>query len=155
VQRYSDSTLEFDPLDFFNHQIVAEGIVRDRSGNVSRTFTADIKATWNDNGGVLDEVFEWSDGEAQTRVWQFTKSGEKKYIGKAGDVIGEAIMEHSGNAINMTYVLDVPLASGKTIAINMDDWLFQTSEKTIVNVTTMKKFGFRVGEVVLTMRIVD
>ncbi len=155
VKQYSDTPIQFDPKQFFNNQLIAEGFVRDRKGNVTRYFTADIKATWDDNGGTLDEVFAWSDGEHQTRVWQFTKSADNQYLGTAGDVIGSATLDHAGNAIRMTYQLDVPLKSGKTIAIDMDDWLFQVSENSIVNVTKMTKWGFHVGEVVLTMRIVD
>jgi hypothetical protein len=64
-------------------------------------------------------------------------------------------MEFAGNAIHMNYVLDVPLASGKNIGIRMDDWLYQVSDNSIVNVTSMSKFGFSVGEVVLTMRVID
>jgi hypothetical protein len=145
----------FDPQVFFNNRIVAEGIVRSRSGKVSRYFTADIKASWDDQGGVLDEVFQWSDGEEQTRIWTFEKTGENEYRGTAGDVKKAATMRHEGNALHMTYVLNIPLESGNTIAINMDDWMYQVSDGTIVNVTKMTKFGFRVGEVVLTMRIVS
>lgn len=155
ISDYEGVEPTFDPNEFFNNQIIAEGFVRNRSGKVSRWFTADIKATWDDNGGVLDEVFQWSDGEEQVRVWEFEKRNDSTYTGTAGDVIGEADMEIAGNAIRMRYQLDVPLSNGNTIAINMDDWLYQVSDKTIVNVTTMRKFGFRVGDVVLTMRVVD
>jgi len=155
VSIYADTPIQFDPMSFFNNQIHAEGFVRDRSGEVSRTFTAQISATWDEQGGVLDELFTWSDGEIQTRVWQFRKTGEQTYVGTAADVIGDAQMEFAGNAIHMNYVLDVPLASGKSIGIRMDDWLYQVSDNSIVNVTSMSKFGFSVGEVVLTMRVID
>lgn len=155
INDYGDEPLEFDPQVFFNNQIIAEGVVRNRSGKATRYFTADIKANWNDNGGELDEVFQWSDGEIQTRVWTFEKTGNNEYIGKAGDVKKTATMRHRGNALHMTYVLNVPLENGNTVAINMDDWMFQVSDNTIINVTKMTKFGFRVGEVVLTMRVVD
>ena len=155
VNRYADDKIQFNPQQFFNNQLVAEGFVRDRKGNVTRYFTADIMATWNDNSGTLDEVFIWSDGERQTRVWQFSKTTDNQYLGTAGDVLGNATMDYAGNAIRMTYQLDVPLKSGKTIAIDMDDWLFQVSDNSLVNVTKMTKWGFHVGEVVLTMRIVD
>ncbi len=152
---YQNTPIQFDPERFFNNQLVAEGFVRDRKGKVTRYFTADIIATWDKNGGKLDESFQWSDGEQQTRVWAFTKTADNRYSGTAGDVLGNANMEHAGNAIRMQYQLDVPLVSGKTIAISMDDWLFQVSENSIVNVTEMTKWGFRVGEVVLTMRVVE
>lgn len=155
VSDYADTPIQFDPNEFFNNDLIAEGFVMNRSGRVTRYFTADIKATWDTSGGVLDEVFEWSDGEQQTRVWTFTAIGDNRYSGTAGDVIGNADMAYAGNAIRMTYQLDVPLDSGNSIAINMDDWLYQVSENTIVNVTEMRKFGFRVGQVVLTMRIAD
>lgn len=155
ISEYADNNIQFDPNTFFNSTIVAKGFIKNRSGKMTRSFTADIIARWDENGGVLDEVFQWSDGEVQTRVWQFERTGDKTYIGTAGDVIGEAAMEYAGNAIHMNYLLDVPLESGKTIAIRMDDWLYQVSEETIVNVTSMSKWGFDVGEVVLTMRVVE
>lgn len=155
VSDYKNTPIQFDPNEFFNNDLIAEGFIMNRSGKVTRYFTADIKASWDDRGGVLDEVFQWSDGETQTRVWRFTANADGSYTGTAGDVIGEATMAHAGNAINMVYRLDVPLESGNSIAITMDDWLYQVSDQTIVNVTEMKKFGFRVGRVVLTMRIAD
>lgn len=153
VDEYANNSITFDPNVFFNNTLIAEGFVKDRSGKMTRYFTATIEATWDEQGGVLDEVFLWNDGERQTRVWTFEPSDNGGYIGTAGDVIGTADMRFSGNAINMKYVLDVPLESGKAMAINMDDWLYQVSESTIVNVTEMTKWGFHVGEVVLTMRI--
>lgn len=155
VSDYADTPIQFDPNEFFNNNLIAEGFVMTRSGEVSRYFTADIKASWDENGGILDEVFQWSDGEQQTRVWRFTANEDGTYTGTAGDVIGKANMAYAGNAINMVYQLDVPLESGNSIAITMDDWLYQVSDKTIVNVTDMRKWGFRVGRVVLTMRIAD
>lgn len=151
VNDYADSALVFDPVDFFNGKIIAEGFVRDRSGKISRSFTADIDAQWDQNSGVLDEVFYWSDGERQTRVWQFTAT-DYGFVGTAGDVKGEAPMVYAGNVINMAYQLEIPLANGNTVAVNMDDWLVQTSATTIVNVTDMSKFGLNLGQVVLTMR---
>lgn len=155
IDDYGANKPSFDPQTFFNNQLIAEGFVRDRSGRVTRWFTADIAANWDESGGVLDEVFLWNDGEEQTRVWNFTTLSADRFSGTAGDVRGNAKMRVAGNAIRMTYQLEVMRDNGKTIAINMDDWLYQVSEKTLINVTTMRKFGFRVGEVVLTMRVVE
>lgn len=152
VSDYQGRAPEFDPEVFFNGPIRAEGILLSRSGKVNRYFTATIDAEWDQNTGVLDEVFQWNDGERQTRVWRFERVGPKRFRGTAGDVVGEADMIYDGNAVNMTYVLEVPLANGRTITVSMDDWLYQTSNDTLVNVTEMTKFGFRIGQVVLTMR---
>ncbi len=152
VSDYAGREPTFDPVTFFNGTLVAEGVVLSRGGKVNRYFTATIEATWNEDSGTLDEVFQWNDGERQTRVWQFEKVGERHYEGRAGDVVGTAEMRYQGNAVNMEYLLVVPLSNGRTVNIRMDDWLYQTSENTLVNVTEMSKFGFKVGEVVLTMR---
>ncbi len=155
ISDYSDASITFDPMYFFNNKLIAEGVVRDHNGKVTRSFEARINATWDENGGVLDEVFIWSDGERQSRVWQFTKVGDNSYRGTANDVIGEASMVFEGNAIQMNYILSVKRDNGKTINLNMNDWLYQVNDKVLMNVTQMKKFGFEVGEVILTMRIED
>lgn len=152
VSDYADREPTFDPLVFFNGPLEAQGVVLSRSGEVRRHFTATIDATWDANGGVLDEVFQWSDGERQTRVWRFERDGERSFVGRAGDVKGSAEMHYAGNAMNMNYRLLVPLSSGRTIAVTMDDWLYQVDDNTLINVTDMSKFGFDVGQVVLTMR---
>lgn len=152
---YQDDAQVFEPNDFFNNQLIAEGVVRNRSGQVTRYFTATIDAIWDETGGMLDEVFQWNDGEVQTRVWRFEKTDKNQYLGTAGDVKGAAKMQHAGNALQMTYTLNVPLDNGKTVAINMDDWMYLVSDQTLINVTRMSKFGFKVGEVILTMRVVD
>ena len=152
VNDYADREPTFDPQVFFNGPLEAQGVVFSRSGEVRRHFTATIDASWDQNGGVLDEVFQWSDGERQTRVWRFERSGEGTFIGRAGDVKGTAEMRYAGNAVNMNYRLLVPLSSGRTIAVSMDDWLYQVDANTLINVTDMSKFGFDVGQVVLTMR---
>lgn len=152
VGEYEGREPTFDPDVFFNGTLVAEGVVLGRGGKVNRYFTATIDAEWDEDSGVLDEVFLWNDGERQTRVWRFERVGPKHFRGTAGDVVGGAEMRYDGNAVNMTYVLEVPLSSGRTVTVKMDDWLYQTSENTLINVTEMTKFGFKVGEVVLTMR---
>ncbi len=42
---------------FFDGQLTAHGVVKDRSGKVIRTFNADIKAYWQDGVGTLEEDF--------------------------------------------------------------------------------------------------
>jgi hypothetical protein len=154
LDSYRDSDLQFDPVQFFNGDLVAEGFVRARSGEVLRSFTATIKGSWTPEKGVLDEHFVWSDGEEQDRVWTFVPT-EYGYAGTAGDVVGEARMEHAGRVIRMLYQLEVPLDSGNSIVVSMEDWMVQSGADRIVSVTDMTKFGFRVGQVVLSMSRVE
>lgn len=133
---------------FFVGDLVAYGMVQDRSGKVTQRFRADIVATWDGNQGILDEVFYWDDGREETRVWEITKTGPNSYEGTAGDVVGTARGTTAGNALHWVYQLEVPWRDG-TIAITLDDWMFLLDDDRLVNKTEMRKFGFRVGEITI------
>ena len=149
----ADYRAERPPLDlaaYFDGTVDGWGIVQDRSGKVVRRFTVRIEGKWQGSRGTLDEHFEFSDGEKQNRVWTLVKDGDR-YTGTAGDVVGTATGLQQGNAFNMRYVLRVPW-SGRTIDVDMDDWMWRIDESTVLNRTEMRKFGFRVGEVTLSFR---
>ena len=65
--------------------------------------------------------------------------------------MGEAKGRVNGNAVNLNYVLNIPYKDS-TMNLDMDDWMYLTEKNTIVNRTSMKKFGFKVGEIVLVMK---
>ena len=126
-------------------------MVKNFSGEVIRTFDADISASWDDEGvGTLDEVFRFDDGEVQTRVWTLTPA-EDGYHADAGDVVEPGTMRWSGNAIHMNYVLQVAYGDG-TLDVRMDDWMYLITPDTLINQTTMSKWGIDVGEVVLVIQ---
>lgn len=152
VEQYVEGRPEFDPVAFFNGDLVAEGVVYNRSGQKTRSFVADIQAYWDDEYGFLDEVFLFSDGEKQYRLWEFRRLGHQQWEGQAGDVVGPARFEHSGNAIAMNYKLRVTQQNGRHITLNMEDWLYQVSSDVLIAQTTMRWFGIRVGHINLTMR---
>ncbi|MFO8141446.1 MAG: DUF3833 domain-containing protein [Marinobacter sp.] len=148
---YRDAGPELIPQQFFQGELSARGVVKNFSGKVIRTFDADIVATWDDDGvGTLDEVFRFDDGEVQTRVWTLTPSGNR-YHAEAGDVVEPGSMQWQGNAIHMNYVLRVASGDG-TIDVRMDDWMYLITPDTLINQTTMSKWGVEVGEVVLVIQ---
>lgn len=132
---------------FFNGELVAHGIVQDYSGKVIRRFRADIQGRWQGDRGVLDERFEFSDGEIQTRCWQLRKDGDR-YTGSAGDVVGEARGEAAGNALNWRYRLRVSVGEREWV-LALDDWMYLVDETHLINRTRMRKFGLTVGELTL------
>jgi Protein of unknown function (DUF3833) len=149
----ADYRAERPPLDlaeYFNGTVDGWGMFQDRSGKVVRRFTVRIDGKWDGNRGTLDEHFEFSDGERQNRVWTLVRDGDR-YAGTAGDVVGAGQGLQQGNAFNMRYVLTLPYG-GRTIDVDMDDWMYRIDEKTVLNRAEMRKFGFRVGEVTLSFR---
>lgn len=150
VDTYRGEKPELDLARYFNGTIDGWGMFQDRWGRVQRRFHVRIDARWEGNTGILDEHFEFSDGEKQNRVWTIVKDGNR-YTGTAGDVVGTAEGFAQGNALSWRYVLALPVG-GREWHMAMDDWMYLVDADTLLNRTTMSKFGIRVGEVTLAFR---
>jgi hypothetical protein len=131
--------------EYLTGNVKAYGILQNRSGKVTRQFTADLDGKWDGQQLILDEKFNWNDGEIQTRQWKINKIDEHNYEGTASDVVGTAKGFSYGPAFKFEYVLLVPV-KGKEIKITFDDWIFKQDERVAINRATMKKFGFKVAE---------
>ena len=149
-QDYAKETPKLDLATYFNGRVDGWGMVQDRSGKVLRRMVVELDCKWNGNEGVLDESFQWSDGKTEKRVWKIRKDGDR-YIGTAGDVVGEATGEAAGNALRWSYVLALPVGDS-TYHMDMDDWMWMIDDKTLANRTMMTKFGVRVAEISIFFR---
>lgn len=153
VTQYAQETPKFDLSEYFNGTVDAYGIFTDRSGNVQKRFTVLLVAKWSvvdgKKTGILDESFEYSDGSKQKRIWTLTETAPGKYIGTADDVIGEAVGESAGNALNWAYTLALPV--DKSIYhVKFNDWMYLVTPKVMINKAKMSKFGIDLGEVTLS-----
>jgi hypothetical protein len=104
-----------------------------------------LNGSWDGKQLILNEKFNWDDGEIQNREWTITKIDENNYEGTAEDVVGKAIGYSYGPAFKFEYVLLVPV-KGKEMKITFDDWIFKQDERVAINRATMTKFGFKVAE---------
>ena len=151
VDRYADQTPTIDVKEFFDGEIKGWGLVHDRRGRVTKRFDFKIIGTWDGDKGILDEEFLYYDGETQTRQWRLEYLGDGKYKGFADDIIGEASLEQSGNALNLKYELIVPV-NNSDITLKFDDWIWQMNDGVAINRAVMRKFGIRVGELTVVMQ---
>lgn len=142
------------PEQFFNGDLVASGVVKNRSGRVIRTFNADIKAHWQDGHGTLEEDFIFNDGSEQRRVWKLAPQPDGSYIGSAGDVTGIAEIRVDGIQMNLDYLLQVPI-NGRSLDIKIDDRMYLVSDDLLLNESRMTKFGITVGYIFLAIRKLD
>ena len=131
--------------EYLSGNVKAWGILQNRSGKVTRQFSADLNGNWDGKQLILDERFVWNDGEIQKRQWKIDKIDEHNYEGIAGDVVGKAKGYSYGPAFKFEYVLLVPV-KGKEMKITFDDWIFKQDDRVAINRATMTKFGFRVAE---------
>ena len=51
--------------EYLSGNVKAWGILQNRSGKVTRQFSADLNGKWDGKQLILDEKFNWSDGEVQ------------------------------------------------------------------------------------------
>jgi uncharacterized protein DUF3833 len=100
--------------------------------------------------GVLTEEFVFDDGEVLQRRWEFIRVGEGRFEGIASDVEGLATLEVSGNALRMDYALMVPVRD-RSLTVQVEDWLWRMEPDVVVNKSTMRKWGFRLGEIITTI----
>ncbi len=139
---------------YFEGQVKAWGLLQDRKGKVTRQFKADMFGRFENNTLTLEEEFFWNDGEKQKRVWNIEKIDEHNYIGTAADVVGKAKGFSYGSAFKFEYDLMVPI-KGKNIKISFDDWIFKQDEEIAINRATLKKFGFKVGELTVFFKKIN
>lgn len=150
VQDYAEVSPDLDIFEFFDGELIASGVVKNRSGKVIRHFNADIMAYIENDKLILDEVFLFNDGEKDFRKWEIQRVQEGDYSGTANDINGLASGQSAGNALRWKYKMNL-MANGRSVEVTFDDWMFQTSENIIINISDIKKFGFKVGEVVLVI----
>jgi len=137
-----------DLKTYFNGELTAHGLFTDRAGKVQRRFVVAMTGTWQGNQGTLDERFTYSDGTTERRVWRLTDLGNGRYSGRADDVVGEAVGQAAGNALNWRYTLRLPV-DGKVYDVQFDDWMYLMDERVMLNKAVMSKFGITLGEVTL------
>jgi len=151
VGHYADQQPQLNLERFFSKPVKAWGMFQNRSGEVVKRFEVKVASRREGKNLILDERFLYSDGTRQQRVWTLTPEGPGRWSGRAGDVVGVAKGEVAGNALRWLYRLNLPV-DGSVYEVSMDDWMYQMDEDTLINRTSMSKFGVEVGQVTLFFR---
>lgn len=152
--KLDDFSKDGPPLDlfaYFEGETEAWGWFEDRFGTVRRQFYVDIKGTVTNDTLTLDESFLYKDGEKAKRVWSINRQGENLYQGQADDVIGLAQGATSGNSLNWTYTLALPIGDSLW-HVDFDDWMFLQDERTLLNRAVITKWGIELGRVSIFFR---
>ncbi len=149
LDAYGSEKPLLDLQHYFNGTLDAYGVFTDRSGQVVKRFTVVMQCTWQGDSGVLDEDFTYSDGTKQKRVWRLTKTAPGQFIGRADDVVGEALGESRGNALHWRYTLSLPVGNS-VYEVQFDDWMYLMTDKVMLNKAVMSKWGVYLGEVTLS-----
>jgi len=151
IDFYQTMTPKFHFEQFFQGDLVAHGMFKDRFGKVKKTFVVKMQAKWEGNICILSEYFTYNDGTTSTRIWKIEKLSEDKFVGTADDVIGKAFGIVAGNALKWDYQLKLKVDNDE-YKVDFDDWMYLVSDDVLLNQSYMNKWGINLGEVILSIR---
>lgn len=141
----------FDILSYFEGRTRADGVFEDRAGNVKRRFTVDMIGRAEGAMMILDEEFLFDNGERQQRTWRFTRGDGPTFTGTSADSASQA--QGTFEAGKASFRSELRLAVGKRqIAMRFDDVFYDTGDGTVLNRSTVSKWGIRLGQVLILFR---
>lgn len=138
----------FDLREYFDGPVEAWGQFQKRNGEVVKRFHVEMTGAWHGQHGTLDEHFRYDDGSTERRVWQLTDLGHGQFKGQAADVVGTAFGQSNGSMFGWRYTMRLPVGD-RTYDVQFDDRLYRYDATHMMNRATVRKFGFKVGEVTL------
>ena len=144
----TDADKRFEFERYFDGERDAWGVFVDRFGRLRRRFTVRMSGSWDGDSFILREDFRYDNGVLEQRVWHIRKSGSDRYMAEADGVIGQAEGRKFDDAVNWRYRFRLKVG-GRTLRVAFDDWLYQHEDDVVVNRASVRKFGIRLGEVIL------
>ncbi|MEQ6249829.1 DUF3833 family protein [Sulfitobacter sp. HNIBRBA3233] len=148
---YSGEYPLFKIKEHLNGKMTCDGVIFGPLGRVTSTFTADFDVSWDDNKGTIRERFTYQDSSTQEREWTLDVRADGTFDALADDVPGVGRGEISGPAVLFRYPITLPENSGGH-TLRAFDCMYLTPTGTIVNRSQFRKFGFKVAELVATIR---
>lgn len=153
-QDYAQQVPQFDLREHLNGPIECEGVIYGPLGRVTSRFVGRFEAEWTGNKGYMREEFRYDSGTVQNREWHLTLGNDGGIKAEAPDVIGTGSGAQVGSAVQLKYRIKLPSEAGGHV-LDTIDWMYLAPNGSIVNRSQFRKFGFKVAELVATMRRVD
>lgn len=151
AEDYADGFPTFDLKTHLKGKMICEGVIFGPLGRVTSSFVAEFDVSWDGDTGVMAERFRYDDGSTQDREWTIRLLEDGKFTTTAPDVPGTGTGLQSGSAVQMKYRIQLPESAGSHV-LDTVDWMYLTPDGAIMNRSQFRKFGFRVAELVATIR---
>lgn len=151
VSHYQHKTPHLDLRQFLQGKITGHGIIQNWRGDVIKQFDFSGYATWHNTHCTFKEKMNYYSGKREKRIWHITELTPSHYIGKTKQVIGQADIRISGNAMNWRYQMKVKV-DDNDVTLSFNDWMFLLRDNVIINRNYFKKFGFTVGTLTLYLK---
>ncbi|MEL6520452.1 MAG: DUF3833 family protein [Pseudomonadota bacterium] len=151
---YEAGQPQFDLREHLKGPITCEGVIFGPTGRVSSRFVADFDAHWEGNVGVMKEHFRYDSGSTQDREWRLTVGNDGAIKADADDLVEPGVGMQRGSAVQLKYRIRLPESSGGHV-LDTTDWMYLVENGSIINKSQFRKYGFKVAELVATMRRKD
>ncbi len=148
LQQFEDAKPELLLEQYFAGNTYAWGVFEDRFGQLKRQFRVHIEGRMEGEILVLDEQFDYADGEKDRRIWRIKPTGNNSYQGTADDVIGIARGQVTGNALHWRYQMTLAVGDSH-YRVHFDDWMWLQPGGVMINRATVSKWGIELGTVTL------
>lgn len=148
---YAGTGPQFDIRQSLSGPMQCEGVIFGPFGRVTSRFIAEMNVVWKGNVGVMTERFTYDSGSIQDREWRLTLSNDGTIKAEAPDVIGAGVGRQEGASVRLQYRIKLPDDAGGHV-LDTVDWMYLAPNGNIINRSQFRKFGFKVAELVATMR---
>jgi len=148
---YAGKGPAFDLQRHLSGPIQCEGVIFGPTGRVASRFVARMEGRWEGETGTLAEVFHYDSGSVQHRAWTLTLGPAGRIVATAPDVVGKGEGRAEGPSVVLRYRIRLTPEAGGHV-LDVTDWMYLMENGTIMNRSQFRKFGFKVAELVATMR---
>ena len=142
---------DFDLQAFFEGRTRGEGqFVSDLLG-VKRGLVVDTVGKRDGESLILTEHIVYDDGQKETAVWRFQRTGSG-FAGRRTGVTGVVPISVRAGVVEMSYVAEVLGPSGSKQKLRFNDRIIQTDPRTVLNTAKVSYLGIPVGGVEITFK---
>jgi hypothetical protein len=147
VSDFQQGRPEFQPTKFFAGRTNSFGVMEDGGGAPRQIVRTETTGRWEGDTLRLEQDLTLGENKPQHRSWRIRKLDAHRYEATANDIVGTVQGEAYGNVFHWSFTL--ALSPGNPFAnVSMTQWMYlQPDGKTMVNHSTIRKFGTVVAQV--------
>ncbi len=147
VAEFQDGRPVLDPAEFFTGRANSLGVMENRRGAPVKRVTTTTTGHWEGATLHLEQDIVVGDAKPQHRSWRIRRLDAHHFAATANDMVGTASGEAYGNVFHWSFTL--ALSPGNPLAnVQMSQWMYlQPDGRTLVNHSTIRKFGIVVAQV--------
>jgi hypothetical protein len=137
---YLQKDVNIDITKFFNGDLEGYAIIQDQNGKIIDTQIMKINGKWDDNNGVIQQNFVYSDGSKNNRTWLFNVEPNGTFEAVGHNVPRPGRGRQIGNAAQIIYSLSI-LKNGVEKETKFEDRIYLIDDKTAIMISKFKS-GF-------------